>query len=66
MNLKKLIVASLLLITASATTMAQEMPSIPTDPDVKVGKFKEGIHNDHYRSEDACKTVIHRIKYDVA
>ena len=43
MNLKKLIVASLLLITASATTMAQEMPSIPTDPDVKVGKLDNGL-----------------------
>ena len=43
MNLKKLIVASLLLVTASATTMAQEMPSIPTDPDVKVGKLDNGL-----------------------
>ena len=43
MNLKKLFVASLLLVTASATTMAQEMPSIPTDPDVKVGKLDNGL-----------------------
>jgi len=43
MNLKKLFVASLLLITASATMVAQEMPSIPTDPDVKVGKLDNGL-----------------------
>ena len=43
MNLKKLFVVSLLLVTASATTMAQEMPSIPTDPDVKVGKLDNGL-----------------------
>ena len=43
MNLKKLFFASLLLVTASATTMAQEMPSIPTDPDVKVGKLDNGL-----------------------
>lgn len=43
MNLKKLFVASLLLVTATTTSMAQEMPSIPVDPDVKIGKFDNGL-----------------------
>ena len=43
MNLKKLFVASLLLVTATTTSMAQEMPSIPVDPDVKIGKLDNGL-----------------------
>ena len=43
MNLKKLFVASLLLVTATTTSMAQEMPSVPVDPDVKIGKLDNGL-----------------------
>ena len=43
MNLKKLFVASLLLVTATTTSMAQEIPSIPVDPDVKIGKLDNGL-----------------------
>ena len=42
MNFKKLFTVSLLL-AATVTTMAQQMPSIPGDPDVKVGKLDNGL-----------------------
>ena len=42
MNFKKLFTVSLLL-AATVTMMAQQMPSIPVDPDVKVGKLENGL-----------------------
>ena len=43
MKLKKLLAAALLMVAGTATTMAQQMPPIPTDPDVKVGKLDNGL-----------------------
>ncbi len=43
MNLKKLFVAAMLLVTGPATVMAQQMPPIPVDPDVKIGKLDNGL-----------------------
>ena len=42
-NYKKLLVAALLFVTGATTTMAQQMPAIPTDPDVKIGKLDNGL-----------------------
>ena len=42
-NYKKLLVAALLFVTGASTTMAQQMPAIPTDPDVKIGKLDNGL-----------------------
>ena len=42
-NLKKMFLAALLLVAGVATTMAQQMPPIPVDPDVKIGKLDNGL-----------------------
>ena len=42
-NFKRLLVAALLFVTGASTTMAQQMPAIPTDPDVKIGKLDNGL-----------------------
>ena len=42
-NYKKLLVAALLFVAGASTTMAQQMPAIPTDPDVKIGKLDNGL-----------------------
>ncbi len=42
-NYKKLLVAALLFVTGASTAMAQQMPAIPTDPDVKIGKLDNGL-----------------------
>ncbi|MGN0280986.1 MAG: M16 family metallopeptidase [Prevotella sp.] len=42
MKLKKLFFA-VLMITFSAVTFAQQMPSIPVDPDVRIGKLDNGL-----------------------
>ena len=42
-NCKKLLVAALLFVAGATTTMAQQMPAIPTDPDVKIGKLDNGL-----------------------
>ena len=42
-NYKKLLVAALLFVAGATTTMAQQMPAIPTDPDVKIGKLDNGL-----------------------
>ena len=41
--LKKLFAASLLFVAGAVTTMAQQMPAIPVDPDVKIGKLDNGL-----------------------
>ena len=41
--MKKLLTAALLFIAGAATTMAQQMPAIPVDPDVKIGKLDNGL-----------------------
>ena len=54
MNVKRLFVVLLLMIVALGTnvTMAQQMPPIPIDPDVRIGKLDCGLtyyirHNDY-------------------
>ena len=42
-NFKRLLVAALLFVTGASTTMAQQLPAIPTDPDVKIGKLDNGL-----------------------
>ena len=41
--MKKLFVAALLFVAGAATMMAQQMPAIPVDPDVKIGKLDNGL-----------------------
>ena len=41
--MKKLFAAALLFVAGAATTMAQQMPPIPVDPDVKIGKLDNGL-----------------------
>ena len=41
--MKKLFAAALLFVAGAATTMAQQMPAIPVDPDVKIGKLDNGL-----------------------
>ena len=43
MNMKKLFLGLLLALTSSAMMTAQEMPSIPVDPDVRIGKLDNGL-----------------------
>ena len=43
MNMKKLFLSLLLALTSSAMMMAQQMPSIPVDPDVRIGKLDNGL-----------------------
>ena len=43
MIFKKLFAVALLMVAGAATTMAQQMPPIPADPDVKVGKLDNGL-----------------------
>ena len=42
-NFKRLLVAALLFVAGASTAMAQQMPAIPTDPDVKIGKLDNGL-----------------------
>ena len=42
-NFKRLLVAALLFVAGATTTMAQQLPAIPTDPDVKIGKLDNGL-----------------------
>ena len=41
--MKKLFVIALLFVAGATTTMAQQMPAIPVDPDVKIGKLDNGL-----------------------
>ena len=41
---KTILAAMLLLMTATTTLMAQEMPPVPVDPDVRIGKLDNGLH----------------------
>ena len=43
MKMKKLFLSLLLALTSSVTLSAQEMPSIPVDPDVRIGKLDNGL-----------------------
>ena len=43
MNLKKLFAIALLVVAGKAVTMAQQMPDIPVDPEVKIGKLDNGL-----------------------
>ena len=43
MKMKKLFLSLLLALTSSVTLSAQEMPSIPMDPDVRIGKLDNGL-----------------------
>ena len=42
-NFKRIMVAALLFVAGVTTTMAQQMPAIPVDPDVKIGKLDNGL-----------------------
>lgn len=41
--MKKLFLSLLLALTSSVTLTAQEMPTIPVDPDVRIGKLDNGL-----------------------
>ena len=41
--MKKLFLSLILALTSSVMTTAQEMPSIPVDPDVRIGKLDNGL-----------------------
>ena len=43
MNMKKFFAALLLAIAGTVTMMAQEMPPVPVDPDVRIGKLDNGL-----------------------
>ena len=43
MKMKKLLMTLLLAITGAVTMTAQQMPPIPADPDVRVGKLDNGL-----------------------
>ena len=43
MNFKKQFVALLVLVACALTTFAQQMPPIPMDPNVRVGKLENGL-----------------------
>ena len=43
MNLRKLLSALLLMLVCALTTFAQQMPPIPMDPKVRVGKLDNGL-----------------------
>ena len=43
MNFKKLFVITMLFVAGVTTTMAQQMPAIPVDSDVKIGKLDNGL-----------------------
>ncbi|MDE6011824.1 MAG: insulinase family protein, partial [Prevotella sp.] len=52
MKIKKILVVLLLFAAGTATSMAQQMPPIPVDPDVKIGKLDNGLtyyirHNEY-------------------
>ena len=41
--MKKLLTVALLFVAGATTMMAQQMPAIPVDPDVKIGKLDNGL-----------------------
>ena len=43
MKLKKLMIAAVLTFVGTTAMMAQEMPSIPIDPEVRIGKLDNGL-----------------------
>lgn len=43
MKVKRLLIAALMLVTGTAATFAQEMPPIPVDNAVRIGKLPNGI-----------------------
>ena len=43
MKMKKLLMTLLLALTSTVAMTAQELPSIPTDPDVRIGKLDNGL-----------------------
>ncbi len=43
MNFKKQLMALLVLVACALTTFAQQMPPIPMDPNVRVGKLENGL-----------------------
>ena len=43
MNMKKLFLSLILALTSSVMMTAQEMPSVPVDPDVRIGKLDNGL-----------------------
>ena len=53
MKMKKLFLSLLLALTSSVTLSAQEMPSIPVDPDVRIGKLDNGLT--YYR--EPCRVL---------
>lgn len=51
-KIKKILVVLLFFVAGTATSMAQQMPPIPVDPDVKIGKLNNGLtyyirHNEY-------------------
>ena len=42
-SMKKLFLSLMLALTSSVAMMAQEMPAIPVDPDVRIGKLDNGL-----------------------
>ena len=43
MKMKKLFLSLLLVLTSSVALLAQEMPAIPVDPDIRIGKLDNGL-----------------------
>ena len=41
--LKRRLLTALLLLGSAVLSMAQQMPPIPTDPNVRVGKLENGL-----------------------
>ena len=45
MKLRKQFMALLVFVACALTTFAQQMPPIPMDPNVRVGKLENGLHS---------------------
>ena len=43
MSIRKLFITASLILTGVTTTIAQQMPAVPVDPDVKIGKLENGL-----------------------
>ena len=43
MNIKKLFAVALFMVAGTVSSMAQQMPAIPVDSDVKIGKLDNGL-----------------------
>ena len=43
MSIRKLFITASLILAGVTTTIAQQMPAVPVDPDVKIGKLENGL-----------------------